>query len=293
MELARIIAKLHPRATMVFAAVSGEEQGLYGSTHLANTYKNASGNVAGMFTNDIVGSSTSDTGAKDPYNVRLFAQGVPSTENASTAATRLSIGGENDSPARELARFVNEVASNDVTQMRVETIYRADRYLRGGDHEAFLSAGYPAAARFTEPNEDFAHQHQDVRVDATGKQYGDLVQYCDFNYIKRVGAVNAAALWSLANAPAQPANVRIDTTFLSNNSTFYWSPGSSDNAVGVAGYEVVWRATASPVWTHRVSVGNVTTANVLLSKDNVIFGVRAVGTNGYHSPAVLPFPITL
>ncbi|KAJ9614094.1 hypothetical protein H2200_002230 [Cladophialophora chaetospira] len=288
LELARVMATHHPKATIVFAAVAGEEQNLYGSTFLAQTYQNNSVNVAGMFTNDIVGSSTGQDGTKDPYTIRLFAQGPPPTENATQAATRLTVGGENDSPARELGRFVHEVASNQYTEMNVSLIYRLDRYLRGGDHRPFLNAGY-AACRFTEPNEDFRHQHQDVRI-VDGVQYGDLPEFCDFGYISRVGKVNGASLWSLANAPGQPTKVYVNTTALSNDSQFVWQPPIG-GAIGVTGYEVVWRPTDAPFWTHFLPVGNVLTVTVKLSKDNVIFGIRSIGANGYKSPAVFPFPL--
>lgn len=281
------MAPLRPKATIVFAAVAGEEQGLYGSQYLAQTYKNNSVNVAGMFTNDIVGSSTADDGSKDPHSIRLFAQSPPLTENTTQTSTRLSIGGESDSPARELARFVYEVASNEYTEMNVSVIYRLDRYLRGGDHRPFLEAGY-AACRFTEPNEDYKHQHQDVRLE-DGVQYGDLPQFCDYDFISRVGKVNAAALWSLANAPGQPRDVFVNTTALDNNSRFVWNPPLG--AIDMAGYEVVWRPTNAPFWTHSMPVGNVSTVTVDLSKDNVIFGIRSVGANGYKSPAVFPFPL--
>lgn len=170
--------------------------------------------------------------------------------------------------------------------MRV--IYRTDRFLRGGDHEPFLDLGWPAA-RFTEPNEDFMHQHQDVRIDSSGKQWGDLAEFCDFDFIQRVAKVNGAAIWSLAQAPRTPANVEIDTSVLTNNSTLTWAFDDDD---GVASYEVLWRPTISPFWTNVIPVGLVNKTTVLLSKDNAIFGVRAVGTNGYKSPAAFPFPST-
>lgn len=285
MELARIMATRRPAATIVFTAVAGEEQGLYGSNFLAQTYKNASVNVQGMFTNDIIGSSTADDGTKDPYTLRIFAQGSPTTESAGRSRTRAQIGGENDSAARELARFVVGVAENSYTQMSIPVIYRLDRFLRGGDHRPFLEAGY-TACRFTEPNEDYAHQHQDVRVE-NGTQYGDLIEFVDFDYIARVAKVNAAALWSLANAPTSPQNVTVDTTVLSNDSQLKWL-ASKDTLT--AGYEALWRPTNAPFWTHVVPLGNVNTATVDLSKDNVIFGIRAVGKNGYASPATFPFP---
>jgi hypothetical protein len=285
MELARVMATRRPEATIIFAAVAGEEQGLYGSTFLAQQLKNAGADVQGMFTNDIVGSSRGDDGTRDRHSVRLFAQGTPPNEDPTRAATRLSIGGENDSPARELARFVTEVADNRATDARVRVIYRLDRYLRGGDHRPFLEQGFPAA-RFTEPNENFAHQHQDVRVE-NGVQFGDLPQFCDFDYIARVARTNAATLWSLAQGPGTPKDVFIDASVLTNDTVLLWSRGTD---VDLAGYEVVWRPTTAPFWTHVIRVGDVTRVTINLSKDNVIFGVRAVDRTGHRSPATFPFP---
>lgn len=166
----------------------------------------------------------------------------------------------------------------------VQVIYREDRFLRGGDHEPFTDLGYPAA-RFTEPHENFAHQHQDVRIQ-NGQQFGDLIEFCDFDFIKRVAAVNGAAMWSLAQAPGSPKNVTMDTSVLTNNSTLSWEADVGSNVK----YEIVWRATDVPFWTNVILVGNVNKATVLLSKDNVVFGVRAVGANGFRSPATFPFP---
>lgn len=143
--------------------------------------------------------------------------------------------------------------------------------------------------RFTEPNEDYAHQHQDVRVE-NGKQYGDLPQFCDFEYIARVARVNGAALWSLANSPGAPTNVRVNTTALSNDSILYWDPPLAGEE-NVAAYEVVWRATSAPFWTDVISVGLVNQATIHLSKDNVLFGVRARSADGFRGVAVLPFPV--
>ena len=215
MELARVMATHQTDATIVFAAVAGEEQGLYGSTHMADQYQADGVNVEGMFTNDIVGSSRGDDGTRDRHSVRLFAQGPPPSEDAETHALRLTLGGENDSPARNLARFVTEVAGPQTSGMDIRVIYRLDRYLRGGDHTGFLAAGFPAA-RFTEPMEDFAHQHQDVRVE-NGVQIGDLPEFCDFDYIAGVARVNGAALWSLAQAPGMPREVKIDARALTND----------------------------------------------------------------------------
>ncbi|KAL9942059.1 hypothetical protein D7B24_004223 [Verticillium nonalfalfae] len=285
LELARVLAKRKPAATIVFAAVAGEEQGLLGAQFMAQTFKNASVNVEGMLNVDLVGSSVGSRGEKEPNTVRLFCQGPPLTETPAQASQRLSIGGENDSPARQLGRFITEVAANKFTDMRVAMIYRLDRFLRGGDHRPFLEAGY-AAVRFTEPNENFDHQHQDTRVE-DGVQYGDLPEFLDYEYIARVAKVDLAAMWSLANAPAKVNNVRVNGTWLSNDSQLFWDPVNSTN---LAGYEVVWRPTDAPLWTHALFVGDVRTATVELSKDNVIFGVRSVGKNGYKSPVTIPFP---
>jgi hypothetical protein len=283
LELARVLATRRPEATIVLAAVAGEEQGLYGSTHMAEQFKAAGADVQAMFTNDIVGSSTADDGTRDRHSLRLFAEGVPTDETADEAAIRQAVGGENDSPARQLARFVSEVADNRFTDMHVRVIYRRDRYLRGGDNIPFLERGYPAA-RFTEPNENFAHQHQDVRVE-DGVQFGDLPRFCDFGFIARTARVNAATLWSLAAAPGTPKNVQVLTTELTNDTDLVW-----DATPGAAGYEVVWRPTTEAQWTHVIDVGPVTHARINLSKDNVFFGVRSVDHHGHRSPAAFPAP---
>jgi hypothetical protein len=286
LELARVMARRRPEATIVFTAVAGEEQGLYGARHMAAQFKAAGVDVQGMFTNDIVGSSRADDGTQEPFAVRLFAEGVPTAETPEEAATRRSVGGENDSPPRQLARFVREVADNRATGMDVRVIYRRDRYLRGGDHIGFLEQGYPAA-RFTEPNEDFAHQHQDVRVE-NGKQFGDLIEFCDFAYMTRVAKVNAAALWTLANAPGTPKGVRVRTDVLTNDTVLVWQRGTEPD---LAGYEIVWRETHEPEWTDVIRVGDVTTATVDMSKDNFFLGVRAVDRAGHRGPVAYPTPL--
>ncbi|WP_125262561.1 M20/M25/M40 family metallo-hydrolase [Streptomyces alboflavus] len=285
MELARVMARRRLGATVVFAAVAGEEQGLFGAAHMAEQYKLRKADVQGMFTNDIVGSPTADDGTRDPRTIRLFAEGVPSSETPEEAAVRRSVGGENDSPSRQLARFVRDVADNDATGMKVRVVHRRDRYLRGGDHIPFLERAYPAA-RFTEPAEDYAHQHQDVRVE-DGKQYGDLPEFCDFPYIARVARVNAAALWSLAQAPGTPRGAKILTAALTNDTELVWERGPEKD---LAGYEVVWRETTASDWTHVIDVGDATRHTVDLSKDNVFFGVRAVGRSGLRSPVAFPSP---
>ena len=283
LELARVMATRRPGATLVFAAVAGEEQGLYGARHMAGQFAASGVDLQAMFTNDIVGSPRADDGERDPASVRLFAEGVPTDETPEEAATRRSVGGENDSPARQLARFVTEVAGPATTDMEIRVVYRRDRYLRGGDHIPFLEQGFPAA-RFTEPHEDYAHQHQDVRVE-DGKQYGDLPEFCDFACIGRVAKVNAATMWSLGTAPGTPQDVKILTAELTNDSELTWSASP-----GAARYELVWRPTPEDDWTDVIDAGDATTIRVDLSKDNVFFGVRAVGADGRRSPAAFPVP---
>jgi hypothetical protein len=287
LEMARVLATRPLEATIIFAAVAGEEQGLYGSAFMAQQLKAAGADIQGMFSNDIIGSSTADDGVREPRTIRLFTEGVPTAETPAEANVRRSVGGENDSPSRQLARFVQDVAQNDATGMRVRVIYRRDRYLRGSDHVSFLQQGYPAG-RFTEPNENFAHQHQDTRVE-NGVQFGDLPEFCDFGFITRVTKVNLVALWSLAQGPGTPKNVRVDTTQLTNDTTLLWDRGTDPD---LAGYEVVWRETTAPQWSHVIEVGDVAAVTINLSKDNVFFGVRAVDRDGHRSPVAFPKPST-
>ncbi|HKV39428.1 MAG TPA: M28 family peptidase [Blastocatellia bacterium] len=287
MEMARVMSKHRFAATIVFMAVAGEEQGLYGSTHWALSAKARNLDIEGMITNDIIGSSHAEDGHVDNTHVRLFAEGVPYVNQMSESLrTLVRTGGENDSIARELARKIKESGEQYVPYMHVNIIYRRDRYLRGGDHSPFLDQGY-AAVRMTEPNENFHHQHQDVRK-VDGVQYGDLPEFDDFDYIARVARVNAAALASLALAPAPPKDVRVQVAKLENDTTLQWDASTEP---GLAGYIVVWRETTAPYWQYTRFVGKTTTYTVKgISKDNYIFGVEAAGKDGNTSQAVYPHP---
>jgi hypothetical protein len=286
LELARVLARHEPEATLVFSIVTGEEQGLLGSANQAATFRAAGADVQAAFSNDIVGSSTADNGAREPHTLRLFTEGVPTSETAAQTTTRQSIGGESDGPSRQLGRFVKSVAENAATDMSIWLIFRRDRYLRGSDHISWLREGYPAA-RFTEPNENFAHEHQDVRVE-DGVTFGDLPEFVDFEYAQRVAKVNAATLWSLAAGPNTPKNVRMLTQQLTNTTELAWDRGSEPD---LAGYEVVWRDTTESDWTHSIPVGDVTAASFPNApKDNFEFGVRAVDKDGHRSPVAYPVP---
>jgi hypothetical protein len=195
------------------------------------------------------------------------------------------LGGENDSASRQLARYIADVGRAYDAGVKPMLVFRLDRYLRGGDHSSFNQQGF-AAVRFTEFREEYHHQHQNVRSEG-GIEYGDVPKFVDYDYVAHVARLNAATLASLASAPAPPANVRLRTKDLENDSTLTWenSPGGL-----ASGYEVLWRGTTSPEWEHVEKVGNVTRATLKLSKDNVIFAVRAVDAQGHRSLPVVPLP---
>jgi hypothetical protein len=285
MELACVMARHRFDATLVFMAVAGEEQGLYGSKGWAENAKRAGVNVAGMITNDIVGNSRGPDGKVRRGFVRLFAAGVPAQKTLpDEVVTALRDGGENDLPPRQLARFIKDAAERHVKGFKVNVIWRRDRYQRGGDHFPFLDAGY-AAVRFTEPVEDWRHQHQDVRVE-DGVQYGDLPEFVDFGYAANVARVNAAALAALALGPSAPAAVEVENIRLENDTTLRWSANPEPD---VAGYRIVWRETTAPFWQHARDVGPLTRATVSgISKDNFLFGVQAYDRDGNLS--VVSFP---
>lgn len=285
LEMARVMATRGFDATIVFMAVPGEEQGLLGAIYYAEEARKKNWDIEAMFTNDIIGNSLGGNGVHDPHTVRVFSEGVPSNETAAEATIRRSVGGENDSASRQLARFIKDAGDLYVPSMKVWLIYRRDRYGRGGDHQPFLERGY-AAVRFTEPNENYDHQHQNVRKE-NGVQYGDLPEFVDFKYIADVARVNAASLASLANAPARPKNVLV-ASGLANDTNLTWE---ANKELDVAGYEIVWRDTTEALWTNSRWVGNVTSyAMKGMSKDNSFFGVRAVDKQGNRSPATYPKP---
>lgn len=277
-EAAKVMAHTRFRGTIIFATFDGEELGLWGAEHFANALKANGTDVVADLNNDIIGTPNSSADANE---VRIFSEALPA--NAKDSTVNL-LGSENDSPSREIARFVKATGERYVAPMHGLLIYRADRFLRGGDQEMFTAAGFPAI-RFVEIHEDFVHQHQDVRKEG-GVQYGDLPQYLDFNYLARVTKMNVAALAALALGPDQPQQVELVTQHLTNDSTLRWKPAPGDSQ-----YEVVWRETTSPVWQYSKNVGNSTQATVPVSKDNYILGVRAMDSSGLYSPVVYPVPV--
>lgn len=286
-ELARVMSKRKFDATIIFITVAGEEQGLLGAAYFAEQAKQKQMNIEAMLTNDIVGGVTTFKSAANRQTVRVFSEGVPSNETEQEANTRRGTGGENDSASRQLARFIKETAEIYSPKFGVAMIYRRDRYLRGGDHIPFLERGF-TAVRITETNEDYDRQHQNVGT-REGKFYGDTPEFIDFEYVANVARVNAAALARLALAPARPRNVGMVTARLGNDTELKWDANAEAD---LAGYEIVWRDTTSPVWTNSLTVGNVTNFVMkAMSKDNYFFGVRAVDKNGNKSPVSFPKPV--
>jgi hypothetical protein len=290
MELACVMSKYQFDATIVFMAVAGEEQGLLGARDWATKAKARNANIAGMITNDIIGNTKGADGTTIRDRVRLFAEGIPPINPMSDdVLTAIRTGGENDLPTRQLARHIKSATEKHLQDIKVDVIYRRDRYLRGGDHMPFLEQGY-AAVRMTEPIEDWRHQHQNPRVE-NGAQFGDLPEFVDYDYVAKVTRVNAVALTTLANAPATPREVQMETLQLEKNTTLRWKANAEPD---LAGYKIVWRETTAPFWQHSKDVGNVTRATVeKVSKDNFIFGVVAVDKEGNESPAVYPTPLRL
>src|SRR6202453_188523 len=283
LECARVLSKLKFPATIIFLTVAGEEQGLNGSDHFAKMAKEQSWDIEAVLNNDIVGGDKSPD--QDHSVVRVFSEGLPAAATEQEIRRIRGLGGENDSASRQLAPYIADVGHAYDPGAKPMLVFRLDRYLRGGDHYSFNQQGF-AAVRFTEFREDFHHQHQNVRTE-NGIKYGDLTKFVNFDYVAHVAWVNAAPLGSWSSRPAPPANVHLLAKDLENDSTLTWesSPGGLATA-----YEVLWRATTSPEWEHAEKVGNVNRATLKLSKDNVIFSVRAVDAQGHRSLPVVPVP---
>ncbi len=281
-EAARVLSKYRFPATIVYAVLSGEEQGLYGGQILAETAVARGWKVEAVLNNDIVGNSTGSSGAKDDRTVRVFSEGTRATETPAQANRRRYNGGEVDSPARNLARFV--AARGKDAGLNVEMVYRTDRYGRGGDQVQMLEAGFPAV-RITERQENYDRQHQNVRTE-NGRAYGDTIDGVDFNYLGKVTRLNVASIAALARAPGVPTGLTIAGA-VSPDTTLTWQP-----VAGAAGYRAWWRKTTSPVWQFRRDVPAGATEIVLqgIDIDSWFFGVSAVGADGAESPVVFPGP---
>lgn len=287
MELARALADAELDATVVFLCTAGEEQGLYGARYHVESALARGENIAGVLSLDIVGDPSVPPGVEDLLDarrhIRVFSQGAPRQADAQTLSRISSLGAESDSVSRQLARLIAETGRQKQTPVQAMLVFRNDRFLRGGDHTPFVDAGIPGV-RFTTVHENYTRQHQDVREE-DGVRYGDTPDFVDPEYLEGVARLVGASLVRLASAPAPPANTRIITAQLANDTTLRWDASPEPD---VAGYEVVWRLTTEPEWTGAEDVGDVTEATVPRSKDNWLFGVRAYDDEGWRSPVAFP-----
>ncbi len=284
-ELCRVLSQAKFPATILFAVVSGEEQGLLGADTLAARALREKWNLEALLNNDIMGSNHSnETNIRDNTRLRVFSEGLPMFQTADRALGIRQYGNENDGKARTLARYVKEIGERYVDNLEVVLVYRNDRFLRGGDHTPFVQRGF-AAVRLTEMNENYDHQHQDLRTEK-GTEFGDYPKFMDFEYLAKNTAVNAANLANLAKAPATPQNVTIDVRNLTNSTTLYWQAPKSGK---VKGYYVLIRETYWPVWQKKIFTTKLG-LTLPYSKDNYFFAVQAVSEDGNESLPILPVP---
>jgi Zn-dependent M28 family amino/carboxypeptidase len=284
-EAARVLSTHKFRATLVYAVLSGEEQGLYGGKLLAQYARDNHWSVEAALNNDIVGNTTGTNDVKDDAHVRVFSEGTRSTETPEQATRRRYNGGEVDSPSRNLARYISGLADKYLTNLSVRMVYRTDRYSRGGDQVPMLAAGYPAV-RFTEAIENYNREHQDPRSVA-GVRYGDVLDAVDFPYLAQVARLNALTMAALASAPPPPAEVNIEGA-VSMDTTVSWT-----KVADAAGYRVWWRDTIAPYWTNSRFVADADTTSLILKDVNIddwFFGVSAVAADGFESPVEFPGP---
>ncbi len=284
-EAARVLSRHRFRATLVYGVLSGEEQGLVGGKILAEYARAQGWQVQANLNNDIIGNSRGQDGVRDNTRVRVFSEGTKAVETQAQANRRRYNGGEVDSPSRNLARMIAGLAERYLTNLRVQMVYRTDRYGRGGDQVAFLDAGFPAV-RLTEGHEDYTRQHQDLRVE-NGVAYGDTIDGVDFDYLAQVTRLNLVAMAAMAQAPAPPAGVTIEGA-VSPHTTLRWR-----SSPGAASYRVWWRNTTDAQWTHSRPVAaapsdpqTATLHNIVV--DNWFFGVSALSADGHESPVVFP-----
>lgn len=286
MELARVMSKREFPFTLIFVAVVGEEQGLYGAKHLADVAKDAKWNVVAMINNDMIGNSlSSGTNLRDNMQVRIFSETIPYSETEAETKMRKATNRDNDSPSRQLARYIKTATNQYVEQLDINLVYRNDRFLRGGDHTPFSQNGF-TAIRFCEMNENYDHQHQDVRKE-NNIQYGDLPEFMDFEYVKKVTRSNIAAFSNLAWSPKAPTNVGIEVKDLTNFSTLIWNAPEGKK---VYGYNILIRETAASHWGKIIFVKD-TKAEIPYSKDNYFFAVQSVDELGHSSLPIFPIPI--
>ena len=286
MEISRIMSQREFPFTIIFVTVVGEEQGLYGAKHLAEKAKAENWNIIAMLNNDMIGNSLSNgTGLRDNMNVRVFSEAIPYLETEAEAKVRKSTNRENDSPSRLLARYIKTTTSQYIDQLNINLVYRNDRFLRGGDHTPFSQNGF-TAIRFCEMNENYDHQHQDVRLEK-GTQFGDLPEFMDFEYMRKVTGANLATLSNLSLSPKAPKNVGIKISELTNFSDLVWS---APEGKSVFGYQVLVRETSASHWEKTIFVKD-TSVTIPYSKDNYLFAIQSVDELGHASLPIFPVPV--
>jgi len=284
-ELVKVMSKRSFPATIIFVAVTGEEQGLIGARYLAEKAKASNWNILAMLNNDMIGNSlSSGTNLRDNTQVRVFSETIPYLETEEESKMRKAISRDNDSPSRLLARYIKTTTEQYVDQLSVKLVYRNDRFLRGGDHTPFSQNGF-TAVRLCEMNENFDHQHQDLRTE-NNVVYGDLPEFMDFEYLRKNTCANLATLANLASSPKSPTNVGIEVKKLSNSSTLIWSAPEK----APYGYQILMRETASSHW-EKTFFTKETQIEIPYSKDNYFFAVQAVDALGHASLPVFPIPI--
>jgi hypothetical protein len=286
MECARIMSKTSFPATVIFVAVSGEEQGLLGANYMAEKAKKQNWNIEAVLNNDIMGSNNSnETNVINNTKIRVFSEGLSVLDTGRAETNIRNLGLENDGKARQLARYVKETGERYVDNLEVVMVYRNDRFLRGGDHTPYVQRGY-AAVRITEMNENYYHQHQDVRME-NGIQYGDLPEFMDFEYLRKNTCMNLCNLANLAKSPSMPQEVKVETRRLTNFTNLTWKAPKSGK---VKGYYILMRETTSPVWQKKIFTAD-TKADLPYSKDNYFFAIQSISEEGNESLPVVPLPV--
>jgi Zn-dependent M28 family amino/carboxypeptidase len=283
LEAARLLTRYHPDASIVYAALAGEEQGLFGGEILAKVARSEGWRLEAVINNDMVGNISGIDGVIENTRARVFAPGIPPSTSPAELRRILTTGGELDTPSRQLARYIARVADTYFPNLQVDIIYRLDRYGRGGHHTPFFNEGFPAV-RLMESHENYNRQHQDLRTEG-GITYGDVIEGVDFRYAASITALDAATLISLAWAPPSPDSVTVRGAVRAST-TLRWNAVSAPDLLG---YRVYWRRPTDPEWSNSRFVGNVTEytlENVII--DNYFFGVAAVDREGHESMVSFP-----
>lgn len=286
LEAARILSQYKFESSIVYAALSGEEQGLFGGKIMAEAAKQDGWKIKAVLNNDMIGNIEGVNGVINNTTARIFAEGTRMTETERDATIRRFTGGEVDSPSRNLARYIDKIADDYIPNLDTMVIYRLDRFRRGGHHRPFNDLGYPGI-RIMETNENYTRQHQDLRTE-NGIKYGDTIDGVNFEYAAKLTALNAVSLASMAWAPAPPSDVKIAGA-VTPNTTLSWQPLDKKQNPQLSGYKIYWRYTDAPQWQFSRFVGDVnefTLENVVI--DNYFFGVASVNNDGLESPVVFP-----